>query len=300
MKNKNPLISILMNCYNGEAFLREAIESIFAQTYTNWELIFWDNQSTDNSAHICKSYNDPRIKYYYAPEHKFLYGARNDAIKYTQGEFIAFLDTDDLWTSNKLEQQIQSFDDPDVGISCSNYYLLYQKSKQQKPCFNKNKPSGYVTNQLLLDYYIGLLSAIVRKSVIQKEELYFDSRYNIIGDFDLFIRMSFHCKVDYIHEPLAYYRIHGDNLTTRSGERQIQELDIWNDEMIEQYKLNSLPSYNEYFGKFLYSKAFYYLSRKEKRIASDIFFQMPAGKYKLRLLMILLLPYWLFQKLSNV
>ena len=62
-----PLMSILMNCFNGEKYLREAIDSVTEQTYTNWELIFWDNQSTDNSASIVKSYNDPRIKYYYAP-----------------------------------------------------------------------------------------------------------------------------------------------------------------------------------------------------------------------------------------
>ena len=60
-----PLVSILMNCYNGEKFLREAIESIQSQTYHNWELIFWDNQSTDQSAEIFKSYVDRRLKYFY-------------------------------------------------------------------------------------------------------------------------------------------------------------------------------------------------------------------------------------------
>ena len=64
-----PLVSILMNCYNGEKFLREAIESVLAQTYNNWELIFWDNQSTDRSAEIFKSYFDKRLKYFYALKH---------------------------------------------------------------------------------------------------------------------------------------------------------------------------------------------------------------------------------------
>ena len=64
MERKNPLVSVIINCYNGEKYLREAIDSVIAQTYSNWEIIFWDNQSTDSSAEIVKSYNDDRIKYY--------------------------------------------------------------------------------------------------------------------------------------------------------------------------------------------------------------------------------------------
>ena len=77
---KSPLISVLMNCYNAEKYLQEAIESILAQTYTNWEIIFWDNQSTDRSAQIVLSYTDKRIKYFYAPKHEILGDARREAI----------------------------------------------------------------------------------------------------------------------------------------------------------------------------------------------------------------------------
>jgi len=76
-----PLVSILMNCYNGEKFLREAIESVLAQTYNNWELIFWDNQSTDQSAEIFNSFGDKRLKYFYASKHTKLYEARNYAFE---------------------------------------------------------------------------------------------------------------------------------------------------------------------------------------------------------------------------
>ena len=62
----NPLISIIMNCYNGEKYLQEALDSVINQTYKNWEIIFWDNQSTDNSSFILKSYKDHRIKYFYS------------------------------------------------------------------------------------------------------------------------------------------------------------------------------------------------------------------------------------------
>ena len=91
------LVSVIMNCFNGEKFLREAIDSVLAQKYQNWELIFWDNQSTDSSAEIVKSYDDPRIYYFYAPQHTLLYEARNYAIQKSKGEFLAFLDVDDWW-----------------------------------------------------------------------------------------------------------------------------------------------------------------------------------------------------------
>ena len=95
--SENPIVSIIMNCYNGEKYLREALVSILAQTYKNWELIFWDNQSTDKSVEIFKSYADERLKYFYAPTHTLLYEARNYAIEKASGEFYAFIDVDDWW-----------------------------------------------------------------------------------------------------------------------------------------------------------------------------------------------------------
>ena len=102
IKSKEPLVSILMNCYNGEKYLREALDSILAPTYKNWELIFCDNQSTDKSVEIFKSYADERLKYFYAPTHTLLYEARNYATEKSVGKFIAFLDVDDYKETNKL------------------------------------------------------------------------------------------------------------------------------------------------------------------------------------------------------
>ena len=101
-----PLVSILMNCYNGEKFLREAIESIQAQTYHNWELIFWDNQSTDQSAEIFKSYVDRRLKYFYAQKHTELGDARVEAMSKAKGSWVGILDVDDIWCKEKLEYQV--------------------------------------------------------------------------------------------------------------------------------------------------------------------------------------------------
>ena len=102
-----PLVSIIMNCFNGETYLNEALKSILNQTYKNWELIFWDNISTDNSKKIFEKFTDKRFKYYLAPKHEPLYRARNLAIKKANGEFISFLDTDDIWLNDKLTKQIK-------------------------------------------------------------------------------------------------------------------------------------------------------------------------------------------------
>ena len=102
----SPLISIIINCFNGERFLREAIDSVIAQTYSNWELIFWDNQSTDSTANIVRSYHDDRIRYFYAPEHTSLGEARNLALEKANGVYIGFLDSDDKWLPSFLSEYV--------------------------------------------------------------------------------------------------------------------------------------------------------------------------------------------------
>lgn len=128
-----PLVSILMNCYNGEKYLREAIESVLAQTYHNWELIFWDNQSTDRSAEIFRSYFDKRLKYFFAPNHTLLYEARNCTVEKCSGSYIAFLDVDDYWEESKLEKQMGVFKtDPNVAMVYSNFYFKNEIRKTNK------------------------------------------------------------------------------------------------------------------------------------------------------------------------
>ena len=78
---KKPLISILMNCYNGEKYLKESLNTVIKQSYNNWELIFWDNQSNDNSVEIAKSYRDERIKIFISERHTNLGEARKNAFK---------------------------------------------------------------------------------------------------------------------------------------------------------------------------------------------------------------------------
>ena len=117
---------------NGQKYLKQALQSVLDQTYNNWELIFWDNLSTDNSKKVFLEFSDHRFKYFVSDQHTTLSEARNKAIQQSKGEIIAFLDTDDWWDKNKLEKQISHFQDQEVGLVHSNFYLFYENNKKKK------------------------------------------------------------------------------------------------------------------------------------------------------------------------
>ncbi|MDC1454446.1 glycosyltransferase, partial [Pelagibacteraceae bacterium] len=129
MNESNPLVSIIINCYNGEKYLAEAINSIYSQTYKNWEIIFWDNASSDKSALIAKSY-DSKLKYYNSNFTSSLSHARFQAFKKTKGKYISFLDCDDLWKKDKIEKQIKIISkDEDIGFVYGLSEIIYDEFK---------------------------------------------------------------------------------------------------------------------------------------------------------------------------
>ena len=110
-----PRVSIIMNVRNGATTLPEAIDSALAQTFADWELIVWDDRSTDESAQIATEYRDPRIRYFLSPEETPLGKARHLAMRQAHGEWLAFLDQDDVWMPHKLEKQM-ALAAPGIGI----------------------------------------------------------------------------------------------------------------------------------------------------------------------------------------
>ena len=230
--NNQPLVSIIMNCYNGETFLHESINSVLSQTYKNWELIFWDNRSEDRSAEIFKSYNDKRFKYYYSSQHTLLSEARNEAIKRSSGEFIAFLDTDDFWEKDKLELQLPLFKDLKVGVVYGNLFIVNEKLNIKKIFLKRKKPRGFILDDLLKNYCTLLVTLVIRKSFLDYYQPAFDNSFHIAGDFDLMIRMSVKYKFDCVDKPIASYRVHEKNESLLNRSRQIKELKTWHKKMI--------------------------------------------------------------------
>ncbi len=225
MKTK-PLVSIIMNCHNGEKYLRKSLNSLIGQTYKNWELIFWNNCSSDKSKKIIKSFNDKRIRYFESSNLLKLYNARNLAIKRSKGEFISFLDTDDWWLKSKIQQQVQIFEkNKDLSFLYSNCYQYNQKLKKKYLYSTKVLPSGQITQKLLDDYRLGIVTVMLRRDIFKKKK--FNNKYNIIGDFDFFLNLSINYEMRCIQKPLAYYRVHSSNYSTTHLSNYEKEMHSW-------------------------------------------------------------------------
>lgn len=220
-----PKVSILMNCYNGEKYLKEAIDSVIAQTYIDWELVFWDNQSVDASCKIAQSYSDKRIKYIYATKHTTLGEARNLALSECNGEFITFLDTDDAWLPNKLALQVPIMEKmPDIGLCYGDYEKIDSNSKSLFVFKTKHK-SGFIFDKLLTWYDMGMMTVMIRSKVFQDiKKPYFDEALSFSPDFDLFLRIAAVHNAVVLKEIVAKYRVSQNSLTQKTRQRHDKEI----------------------------------------------------------------------------
>jgi len=224
MNNKYPLVSVVINCYNGERFLKEAIDSVYSQSYNNWEIIFWDNSSTDNSSLIAKSY-DNRLRYYYNKNNVPLGEARNKAVTFCKGDFICFLDTDDIMCPNKLECQLPLFKNKKVGIVSSQTFV-FKDSKVLciRPDY-KNIPVGNIFSKIIENYFLSIDSVIIRKTAFDNilGGYIFNEDFKISEEADLFTRILFNWHFDFYPAPLSKRRIHSNNLTKNNINELINE-----------------------------------------------------------------------------
>ena len=214
--NQKPLISIVMNCFNGEAFLKEAIDSVISQSYENWELIFWDNQSTDDSELIVKRFHDPRIRYFKSKKHTLLGTARDEALNLADGKWVAFLDVDDLWNEKKLEHQVNLIlnSNHDIGFVYGRCELIFSDPNKSSRIFKANEPlpSGDIFNQLLYENFVPFVSAIIDK---EKFEALggFDKSLMHSTDYFMFLKLAEKYPVSVLQDVCCKYRLHEGNLT---------------------------------------------------------------------------------------
>ncbi len=284
-----------MNCYNGEAFLRECIKSVLSQNYENWEIIFWDNKSEDKSAEIFKSYNDKRFKYFYAKKHTSLYRARNLAIKESSGELLAFIDTDDLWEKNKLELQIPLFDDSEIAVVYSNLWIMKNNLEIKKKFIKTKSPSGFIYEKLLEEYNVGIITAVFRKNIIKDLTKIFDERFSIIGDFDFFLKLSKKHYFHYIDVPLAYYRIHDKNFSSIYKEKEMDEFNIWVNENKNNIGFEKLKKMGK---KISLRKLLHFKFNKDYNNCYKILLENYKSILIIKMLIIVLTPLYILRKIS--
>ena len=230
---QEPCVSIIMNCYNGEKFLREAIDSIYAQTYQHWEIIFWDNASTDGTSQIAQSY-DSRLRYFCAEVNTHLGPARNMALEKAKTTYIAFLDSDDIYLPHTLQRQVELMESADYGLVYAETLVIGEdgrKIKRQKLRYS----SGYILGKLLRRYEISMCSVMIRRSVIDEEELRFGEELQYCPEHNLFMKIAAQHKVGVIHDPIVKYRWSSSSLSRKTRHLVSKEIGYTLDELKRLY-----------------------------------------------------------------
>jgi glycosyltransferase involved in cell wall biosynthesis len=257
-----PLVSVIINCYNGEKYLQKAIDSVYEQTYQNWEIVFWDNASTDRSADMAKSY-DNRLKYFRSEETVPLGKARNWAVEKANGKYIAFLDCDDIWYIQKLEKQMKLFyTNPRLGLVYSDIYNCYNDGKKIPGSLFYNFYDGNAFKRLLKINFIAFSSVVLIKDLVGEFGGF--PSYSIAEDYALLLQITNKHPIGFVDEPLVEYLHHEKNVS-RNLEITLKEVEeIYNywilegDEDVKKICKKSMG--NECYG--LSRKALFHLNNK--------------------------------------
>lgn len=258
-----PKVSIIIPAYNAAKHIKSTIDSVLAQTYSDFELVVVDDGSTDETVEILRSYGD-RIRWTQA-HHKGQASAVNMGISISKGEYLAYLDADDLLPPNKLAVQIEYFEkNPNVEFVYSD---MYYTTPQLGTILIKSQPIDPF--RLLQRCYISRITVIHKRSCVDKVGL-FDAMLTGSDDWDMWVRMSEKCRMGYVPQPLAEYRIHGQN-TSHTRKRPLNHyrwsrmnilqraclrrgnpfwLRIMLFNAIIQYQVGRIPWFGEFSGYF--------------------------------------------------
>ena len=216
-----PAVSVIINCLNGEKSLPRALASVAAQSFEDFEIIFYDNASDDSSAEIAKSFG-PRLRYFRGDKTIPLGAARNRAIREARGRYIAFLDCDDLWLPQKLERQVALLDaNPRVGLCSTDTEIRIDRHAGGRIFENSPPLRGMVFEELMKRQWISMSSAVIRREALDLLCSapgacdWFDESLNVCEEADLFYRIAHDWEVDQAPEALTVWSVHGANTTLR-------------------------------------------------------------------------------------
>lgn len=231
-----PKVSVIMNCLNSDKYLSLAIDSVYAQVYKDWEIVFWDNCSTDNSSKIAKSY-DEKLKYFRGEKTVPLGEARNQALKQAKGEYIAFLDCDDLWLPQKLKGQIPILENNSkTGVVFSNSITFNGQGWSRLIYGKKYPPTGKVFKELLGNYFLSIDTVIFRKKVLDTLDEWFDPRFHMVEEAELLLRIAYQgWEFSYVCESLSKWRMHQGSSSFSKPELYPKEKEMVIDKFCDKF-----------------------------------------------------------------
>lgn len=224
-----------MPVYNGERYLREAVDSVLRQDFADYELLVINDASTDASAEIIRAYRNPRIRLIQNSANLGLAGVRNVGLSEAAGEYLAWLDCDDMSASTRLAEQVEFLDMHQSVALCGSWVKTIGNTTGE--VWRYPTEAGVLRSRMLFDDPVATSAAMVRRAVLMRFGLWFDDRFPLAEDYDLWERVSQYAEVANIPKVLTYYRVHADQTSnvnaTRGGravweiqERQLMKLGI--------------------------------------------------------------------------
>ncbi|BCC61857.1 TPA: glycosyltransferase [Bacillus cereus] len=233
MLNKNQLVSVIVPLYNTERYIEQTIQSILNQTYTNVEIIIIDDDSTDNSASIVKEITNihPNKIHYIHQQNQGVSVARNTGIENAAGEYIAFLDSDDLWHPTKLEKQIQSMHANKMNACYCGHSYFYELT-QSKTAIATKFIKGDIASAYLGHQVIAQTSTwIFKKSLLIDNNIRFTPGCSWGEDLEFLFKLTSITNVCYVEEYLTDYRILNEgNLSSKYSDYKLKttiELEVY-------------------------------------------------------------------------
>lgn len=216
--NSTPRISVITALYNHEKYVAQAIESVLAQTYTDWELIIWDDGSRDQSVEIANRYalaHPGKIRVFTHGQAQNLgqEATRNEALKRARGEFVCLLDSDDYFYPKKFELLLPKFVNPAVGLAYGKGQVLLENTKQLFSAEIPHNPEGKVFAPLVEENFISAAAVLVRRQCLPSS-MAFDASFKTIGEYPLWLKIAQSWDFAFCPEPVAVWREHGKNQST--------------------------------------------------------------------------------------
>ena len=266
---QNIKVSILMNCLNGFEFLHLSVPTIISQTHTNWELIFWDNNSSDESANhpVLK---DPRIRIFRSEQTVCLGAARRLAMQKVTGDWIAFLDVDDEWLPEKLETQLRGIDDSETVMTYGGIQEIDKNGSLIREVIPKWSSGEQLANQLSY-FEINLVTAMLNRRALEAARLSFSSEIHASEEYHLFMRFLPYGKVKVEKRVIARYRVYPESLTYRKVEKWATERRMTLHDLSQSFpEVRSLKEYFEAHRQADYYEAAYLMSLHKRSEARQL------------------------------